>query len=259
MIWDFYAHNARHDLPWRQLDQSGEHNAYRVLVSELMLQQTQVVRVIPKYNEFLAAFPTVQQLAGADLGEVLRLWQGLGYNRRAKYLWEAAQTLCEAPEPWSIEVLIACKGVGKNTAGAVVTYAYNQRAVFVETNIRTVYIHHFFTNMTDIDDKDVAAVVNQTLPGQESYRDFYWALMDYGSYLKTVVGNANKASRHYAKQSTFVGSRRQVRGSIIRALTAGPRNIHELQRVVADDRLSGVLEDLVQEGLIKHDSGVYRI
>lgn len=257
-LWSFCARNGRHDLPWRQPSQSG-FSGYAVLVSEIMLQQTQVARVIPKYNAFLQAFPTVQRLAVAELGEVLVLWQGLGYNRRAKYLWQAAQTLCTIPEPWSVDALMACKGVGCNTAGAVVTYAYNQRAVFIETNIRTVYIHHFFADSAGVDDRDIAAAVGQALPDSESYREFYWALMDYGSYLKVSVGNASKASKHYARQSTFAGSRRQVRGAVVRTLTTGPQTQAELQAVITDERLQTVLQDLLQEGLVRFEAGVYRI
>ena len=167
------------DMPWRQ-----DTRPYYVLVSELMLQQTQVDRVIPKFEAFIKRFPSEKELAKAPLAEVLKQWQGLGYNRRAKFLHEAAKQIVELGEfPHDEAGLLALPGVGKNTAGAIRAYAYNQPAVFIETNVRAVYIHHFFADSDTVDDKDIRELLEETVD-REYPRDFYWALMDYGTRLK---------------------------------------------------------------------------
>jgi len=256
-LWAHYATSGRSALPWRLSSVSGTFDPYSILVSELMLQQTQVARVIPKYQAFLGQFPTAHSLAAADLGDVLRAWQGLGYNRRAKFLWQAAQAVEALGNfPDTVEGLVRLPGVGVNTAGAIMAYAYNQPVVFVETNIRTVYIHHFFPSRTDVSDKEITALVQQTLD-LENPREFYWALMDYGSHLKATVGNPNKASKHYAKQSSFQGSRRQVRGQIIRVLGAGNYTLGALQLAIPDDRTPAVLQELLNEGLVRQTGDQY--
>src|ERR1700757_4849513 len=167
------------DMLWRR-----DTRAYYVLVSELMLQQTQVDRVIPKFEAFVRAFPDEQKLADATLGDVLRLWQGLGYNRRAKFLHEAAKRIVELGSFPSDEAeLMALPGVGKNTAGAIVAYAFNKPALFIETNVRAVYIHHFFASHELVDDRDIRELLEKTIDRKHP-REFYWALMDYGNYLK---------------------------------------------------------------------------
>lgn len=258
-LWDFYAKAGRTSLPWRRPESDGSFDPYKIMVSELMLQQTQVTRVMPKYVAFLDQFPDVHTLARADLGTVLRTWQGLGYNRRAKFLRQAAQILDSLNHfPGTAEELVKLPGIGTNTAGAILAYTYDQPVVFVETNVRTVYIHHFFRGQTDISDKEIVAQLEQTLD-HEQPREFYWALMDYGSYLKTTVGNTNKASKHYTKQSAFHGSRRQLRGQIIRELHAKDMPLTTLQAAIPDDRLGGVLEDLVHEKLIRLNHGTYSL
>lgn len=246
-LFKYYDEHGRHDLPWRQTT-----DPYRIIVSELMLQQTQVGRVIPKYRTFLAQFPDVNSLATASLGEVLIAWQGLGYNRRAQYLWRAArQARAEfyGQFPDSQEGLLSLPGIGKNTAGAILAYAYNQPALFVETNIRTVIIHHFFTDRSDVSDTEILHILGQ-LQQDASPRIFYWAMMDYGTYLKQSAGNNISRSKHYVRQTTFVGSRRQLRGAVIRNLSSCPQPEAKLLEIIADDRLPGVLNDLIQEGLI---------
>lgn len=226
-----------------------------------MLQQTQVARVIPKFNEFLINFPDLATLAAAPLSDVLKAWSGLGYNRRAKFLWQAAsyvQTELQGVFPSTQPELIKLPGVGKNTAGAILAYAFNEPVVFVETNIRTVYIHHFFQDQTDVPDAAIQDLVAATLD-REHPREFYWALMDYGSNLKQTVGNLSRHSKGYAKQSAFEGSRRQVRGQILRALADGPKNQQQLSTIVADDRLPEVLQDLLGEQLIQHSHGVWTL
>lgn len=258
LLWAHYNKSGRHDLPWRLPDADGNFDPYNIMVSELMLQQTQVARVIPKYEAFLAQFPTTEVLANVELGEVLRAWQGLGYNRRAKFLWQAAQEISKAGAfPQTLEGLVALPGVGKNTAGAIMAYAYNQPVVFIETNIRTVYLYHFFADKDEVSDKELSRVVAQTLD-TEHPREFYWALMDYGSWLKTQVRNIAQ-SKHYVKQSKFAGSRRQIRGQVIRLLGDGPLPQTTLAEHISDQRLQGVLDELVTEHMIqKHGMG-YRL
>jgi A/G-specific adenine glycosylase len=260
-VWDFYREHGRHELPWRRAEADGEFDPYKILVSEIMLQQTQVARVIPKYNEFLAKFPDVARLAQASLGEVLRAWSGLGYNRRAKFLWRSAQMVVAdfgGEFPRGARELQKLPGVGPNTAGAITAYAFNRPAVFVETNIRTVFIHHFFKHQRDIPDKTILELVEQTLD-RERPRVWFWALVDYGAYLKQTVGNVNRASRSYAKQSKFAGSKRQLRGQVIRLLIERSYNQSELAGLLGDDRLDVVLDDLVAEKLIAARSGSFML
>lgn len=224
-----------------------------------MLQQTQVSRVIPKYRQFLARFPTVATVTAAPLAEVMQTWQGLGYNRRAKYLWLACRELGDvAAFPQTVQALTRLPGIGPNTAGAIVVYAFNRPAAFIETNIRTVYIHHFFRGWIDITDKSILSLVAQTLD-TENPREWYWALMDYGSHLKSSVGNLNRAGKSYAKQSKFHGSRRQLRGQVLRELAGGAVDREVLLQQVNDMRLPGVLNELAAERLIYLDGQYYRL
>jgi len=252
MVWNYYRAHGRHDLPWRLADADGSFDPYKVMVSELLLQHTQVSRAIPKYHEFLAKFPTVSSLAESPLAEVLRAWNGLGYNRRAKFLHQAARRIIDEYNgafPQAASTLQTLPGIGPNTAGAIAAYAFNQPAVFVETNIRTVFIHHFFDGQTAISDKAIIELVEQTLD-RDNPRQWYWALMDYGSYLKQTVGNPNHRSRQYAKQSKFEGSKRQIRGQVIRLLAEDTRTQAELHARIHDKRLEIVLNELLDENLI---------
>ena len=255
LIWEYYHNNAR-TLPWREPDLNGVFDPYKILVSEMMLQQTQVQRVIPKYQQFLAQFPTLQSLAAAPLSDVLVAWSGLGYNRRAKYLHEVAGTLSRLSQPWTVQDLVACKGIGANTAAAVVVYSYNQPEIFIETNVRTVLIHHCFDDRDKVADKELLPLLTQLIDAEHP-REFYWALMDYGSHLKRTVGNASRASKHYAKQSAFAGSRRQLRGAVLRQLHSHPMTADELGERLVDERLQGVLDDLGREGLVSQRDGQY--
>jgi A/G-specific adenine glycosylase len=247
-VADYYQKFGR-DLPWRHTE-----DPYRILVSEIMLQQTQVSRVIPKYVEFLNIFPTAQSLADATLGDALRAWSGLGYNRRAKYLHEAVKKL----RAWTYDELVACTGIGPNTAAAVCVYAYNEPRVFIETNVRSVFIHHFFQGSASVADKEILSLVEVAL-NKENPRKWYWALMDYGTHLKSIHGNPNRVSRHYAKQSKFVGSERQIRGQVIRLLSQEKLDHKALTKTIIDDRLEKVLQDLYQEGLIERVGSSYQL
>ena len=236
------------DMPWRH-----DTRPYYVLVSELMLQQTQVERVIPKFNDFIATFPNEQALTRASLADVLRLWQGLGYNRRAKYLHEAAKKVVyefDGVWPETIKELQQLPGVGPNTAGAIMAYAHNSPALFVETNIRSVYFHHFFDGDVGVTDYQLRAKLGETLD-REHPREFYWALMDYGSWLKRQGLGRIDRSKHYKRQSPLEGSVRQVRGRIVAALTSGGLTEEVLARVIErDHRFDPALTGLIQDGLV---------
>jgi A/G-specific adenine glycosylase len=250
-LWAHYSQHGR-SLPWRQPGPEGNFDPYCIMVSEIMLQQTQVTRVMPKYQLFLQRFPDTQTLAGAKLGEVLQIWSGLGYNRRAKFLHQAAQAIVSEHNsafPKTLNTLTKLPGIGKNTAGAILAYAFNQPVVFVETNIRTVYIHHFFDGHDKVSDTEILELVAATLD-KASPREFYWALMDYGTHLKASQGNIARRSSHYSKQSVFQGSKRQIRGRVLKLLTEQDLTEAELQTIIGDGRLEEVLQSLLTERLI---------
>src|SRR5665213_252944 len=214
-IWQYYKKHGRSLIPWRKT-----RDPYKILVSELMLQQTQVSRVTPKYLAFIKKFPTFKSLAEASVPSVLEMWQGLGYNRRALYLKKTAEIVQEKYKgklPHNLELLIELPGIGKNTAAAICAYSFNLPVVFIETNIRRIFIHFFFPNKKQVDDTEILKLVQKTLD-QKNPREWYWALMDYGSFLKTQVENPNRKSKHYTKQSKFKGSDREIRGKILRIL-----------------------------------------
>lgn len=185
-----------------------------------MLQQTQVERVMGKYRTFLAAFPDFRALAQAPLAELLLVWQGLGYNRRALALRALAQKVMEDHRgklPSEPEKLLALPGIGKYTAGAVAAFAFNKPVVFMDTNIRRVYIHEFLLDQDNIHDDELTPLVLRTLDIGNP-RKWYNALMDYGTMLKQEQVNPNRRSVHYTRQSPFENSNRQVRGRIVKLL-----------------------------------------
>jgi A/G-specific adenine glycosylase len=234
---------------------------YKIVVSEIMLQQTQVPRVIPKFLEFIGRFPDFRTLAQAPLSDVLKTWSGLGYNRRAKFIWQLAQRVAQEYDgtlPDSLDKLTALPGIGVNTAGAIVAYAHNQPVIFLETNIRTVFIHHFFADAEKVTDTDIRPYIERTLPRDDT-RQWYWALMDYGAHLKQTAGNATRRSSSYTRQSRFEGSRRQIRGRILRLLAQDSCTKAQLVKYIADERLSGVLDDLLFEGFIEQRNDRYRL
>jgi len=222
-----------------------------------MLQQTQVERVILFYKNFIKKFPTAHALARAPLQEVLLGWQGLGYNRRAKLLREAAQNLVTTASFSTrsnlVKELEALPGVGPYTARAVAAFAFNQNTVFIETNIRTAVIHHFFSDKNtsiygSISDADITKVLQRASPKGRA-REWYSALMDYGAYLKRSGVRLNTKSKHYSKQSKFEGSPRQVRGAILKALTTGV--LLASVKKEFPDRFATALSGLERDGLIK--------
>ncbi len=259
VVYSYYKREGRHTLPWRQT-----HDPYCVMVSELMLQQTQVPRVIPKYDAFLKRFPTVQSLARAELRAVLVLWQGLGYNRRAKHLHEAARAVVAQYSgvfPRTKEDLLALPGVGPYTASAILAFAYNTPTVLIETNVRTVYLHHFFKDAIGIADSELSPLIEKTMDTKNP-REWYAALMDYGSHLKQTIGNISRKSAHHTKQSKFTGSNREVRGAIVRLLTQkGSRTLSTIltETGFSKDRCEAQLAALTKEGLIQKVRGRYTL
>lgn len=244
-------------MPWRE-----DVRPYYVLVSELMLQQTQVDRVVPKFNAFIARFPDERHLAESSLGDVLKLWNGLGYNRRAKFLHEASKKIIHEYNgvfPSTYEALLTLPGVGKGTAGAILAYAYNRPVVFIETNVRTVYFHHFFEEGDKVGDDEISALVEMTLD-RDHPREFYWALMDYGAWLKRNGAGRVTQSKHYRKQSALRGSIREVRGQILRLLADGAKEESGLKRALqADERFGPALRGLRKDGLIEQTGAHFHL
>lgn len=259
LVWDLYKKQGRHDLPWRKTT-----DPYKILVSEVMLQQTQVDRVRPYYASFLKKFPTVRALAAAPLADVLISWQGLGYNRRAKMLHEAAKEVVQKYKgkfPQTVEELEGLRGVGPYTARAIAAFSYNQDVVFIETNLRTAVTHHFFNDKKQVDDKEVMAILTKAFPKGRS-REWYAALMDYGAHLKRSGIRINTKSKTYTKQSTFKGSGRQARGAILRALSATPRTANSLIDLLGAERrnqILGQLTALTKEGLIEFKNKKFQL
>ena len=251
-VYDHYGSNGR-TLPWRQTE-----DPYAILVSEIMLQQTQVARVIDKYASFMERFPDIEALARAPLREVLRHWQGLGYNRRALFLKRCAEAVLSSYGgiiPADREQLVKLPGIGAATAGAVCAYAFNQPVVYIETNVRTVYIHHFFKNGDRVTDRDITPLVADTLD-RDNPRRWYNALMDYGVELKRRHGNPSQKSAHYQRQSPFEGSNRQVRGAILREMTMadGLSRTDLVDRLPFDkETIEWNIRRLEEEGLIERD------
>lgn len=237
------------DMPWRQTD-----DPYKIMVSELMLQQTQVDRVVPKYEEFIGRYPDVFALATASLGDIITLWNGLGYNRRAKFLHDSAIKIVvdyDGKVPSTLKKLVSLPGIGPNTAGAILAYGFDQPAGFIETNIRTVYFQHYFEDSHLVTDDELRRVVRETVD-EDHPREWFWALMDYGNYLKRKGSGQLDKSAHYKKQPPLKGSVREVRGQIIRALTKDTMSEAELRDDVAgDDRFMPALQGLLKEGLIE--------
>lgn len=249
-LWQYYNQSGRHTLPWRKTT-----DPYKILVSEIMLQQTQVSRVLPKYKEFLKAFPNTKKLAEASLGDVLRVWQGLGYNRRAKFLKQAAEVVVTKHKgkwPKTYEELLALPGIGSYTAAAVMSFAYNEAVVLIETNVRTVYLHHFFQDQHGVSDNDLVPIIERALDYMRP-REWHWALMDYGSHLKSSHGNANVRSESYKKQSDFKTSNRYVRGAIIRELSQQSLTTQKLVSTLSDiepEQIETQLKILQDEELV---------
>jgi A/G-specific adenine glycosylase len=258
LVKDYYAKNRR-SMPWRDTI-----TPYGVFLSEIMLQQTQVPRVMVKYAEFTERFKSFEELAKATPAEVLATWQGLGYNRRGLFLHKSAQMIMEefgGELPRSVELVDSLPGIGQATAAAIVAYTFNIPTVFIETNIRRVFIHHFFEDKSDIDDKELLPIVEAALD-KDNPRDWYYALMDYGTYLAKTVENPNRKSKHYSVQSKFEGSNRQVRGALLRFFVGGGSfNYDEILKGVefAPERIDKALASMVKDCFLVEDKKKYRV
>lgn len=220
------------DLPWRYID-----DPYAVLVSEIMLQQTQVARVEKFWRRFLELFPTIDALAAADVALVLESWQGLGYNRRALALKRTAEYCSEhyaGMLPEDRQDLLALPGIGPATAGGVEAFAFQRPTLYLETNVRTVFLHELFPGEEGVSDKQLEPLVIETC-SKEDPRGWYYALLDYGAYLKSIMPNPSRRSKHYTRQSTFEGSKRQKRAELVRIVLANPDITLEQAKVYLDE------------------------
>ena len=257
-IYEYYGKESR-SFPWRSTS-----DPYRILISEIMLQQTQTFRVMGKYERFLEAFPDFSALAQADLASVLTFWQGLGYNRRALNLKKTAEIVMRdfgGRLPDSPEELTTLPGIGHATAGAILAFAFNHPVVFIETNIRRVFIHCFFQDRQDITDREILPLVEGTLD-RNNPRQWYYALMDYGAMLKGQVPNPNRRSAHYTRQSRFEGSDRQIRGKILRTLVEKGDMIEgSLAEEIDMDaaRVRKTIAQLEEEGFLVRKGSLIRI
>lgn len=257
LVYRHWREHGRHDLPWRLTT-----DPYEVLVSEVMLQQTQVARVLPKYAAWLERFPTFDALAAAPLSAVLESWQGLGYNRRAIALKRLAEEVVErygGTLPARESELLALPGIGPATAAGVLVFAHGSPAVYIETNVRAVYLHHFFADADDVSDATIRPVVEATMD-RDDPRSWYYALLDYGVYLKSIVPNPSRRSRHHVRQSPYEGSRRQKRARMLRTVLATPGMLaSDLAQDMGleADVVREILDALVAEGFLRVDDERY--
>lgn len=282
-IQKYYAEHRR-SFPWRELDWNSPDTPYHIVVSEIMLQQTQAPRVVPKFLSFIEQFPNWESLAQASNAYLLREWQGLGYNRRALYLKHIAKMLQDQRDerniytkltptkmPQRFEELIKFPGIGPNTAGSILAFAWNIPHPFIETNIRTVFIHFFFKNKRRVSDAHVLKLVEASLKlpkNQSNPREWYYALMDYGVMLKESTKSEGKTdparkSATYKKQSKFKGSNRELRAAILKTLLAKPQSEKMLIKKFKNHKQSASintnLKTLVREGFLKKKKGVFLI
>jgi len=264
-VWSFYRREGRHDLAWRK-----NTDPYSITLSEIMLQQTQVARVEDYFDAWKKKFPDWKTLSEVRLSDVLLQWQGLGYNRRGKYLHDIAQEVMgrysgKFPEKGSD--LRSLPGVGEYTQAAIEAFSFNRRSVLIETNIRTAIIFHFFKDKESVTEQEIRCVLQACYKvGTKAYknpREWNWALMDYGSDLKKRVGNLNKRSKTYTKQSRFEGSRRQLRSGMLRyILQKGDVTTNEIVRASegkSAKEINRLLLELEKEGMIINKGGVWSI
>ncbi|MBE6473531.1 MAG: adenine glycosylase [Coriobacteriaceae bacterium] len=257
------------DLPWRGID-----DPYGVLVSEVMLQQTQVARVMRYWQRWMELFPTVDALAAADVATVLEQWQGLGYNRRALALKRTCET-CSAERdgqlPRTADELMALPGIGPATAAGIVAFAYDEPSVYIETNVRSVFIHELFPDEDEVRDRALVPYVADACP-DEGARAWYYALLDYGADLKARIANPSRRSAHYSRQSAFSGSRREKRSFVLKQVLAAESgasledlaaslDAHEREagRPAVDRGLfESIVADLVSEGFFRREGDILK-
>ena len=287
---EFVAKKGRElyrDLPWRRT-----YDPYAIWISEVMLQQTQVSRVDGRWQRWLERFPTVDALAAAAPSDVLEEWQGLGYNRRALSVHRAAQAISEAGGvfPQDSKELVKLPGIGPATAAGIRAFAFNLHGVYLETNVRTVFLHELYPQAEGVPDSELVPLVELTCPASVedavdavaagadaavntaanadetalTPRSWYYALLDYGAYLKKTIPNPSRRSKSHVKQSRFEGSHRQKRAELLRVLLAHKdeggavfETLHQelcqievnAGRETLDEQVTlGLLEELAKEG-----------
>lgn len=257
LIRGFYAERGR-EFPWRST-----RDPYAILVSEIMLQQTGTERVLAKYPIFLERFPRIEDLAAAELSDVYPIWKGLGYNRRAKALRDTAERIAAERGgivPADPDTLITYSGIGPATSRSIPVFAYNRPQVFIETNIRRVFLHRFFPDRSGVSDREIFPLIEETLDYADP-RSWYYGLMDYGVYLKKLLPNPNRRSAHYTVQKPFRGSNREVRGALLGALSSeGVLSRESLYQNLpfSRERIDAAARELAAEGLVTVDSqGLY--
>ena len=259
------------DLPWRRT-----RDPYAIWVSEAMLQQTQVSRVDGRWQSWLDRFPSVDALAAATSADVLAEWQGLGYNRRALALWRAAREICEnhaGVMPYDEADLRALPGIGPATAAGIRAFAFDLSGVYLETNVRAVFLHELFPGAEGVPDSALRPLVAEACPDDSlaiagadapcSPRTWYYALLDYGAHLKRTFPNPSRRSRENVRQSRFEGSHRQKRAVLVRLLlAAGVEGVSAIdaaleltefeakagRAAVSESAASGILDELAAEG-----------
>ena len=266
------------DLPWRRT-----HDPYGIWVSEVMLQQTQVARVDGRWQRWLARFPSIDALANAEVADVLEEWQGMGYNRRALSLRAAAQAMVDGggEMPSDERELVALPGIGPATAAGIRAFAFDLPATYLETNVRTVFLHELFSDAEDVPDSALLPLVRETCPKDagnpdDDPRTWYYALLDYGAHLKRTVPNPSRRSRSHVRQSRFEGSHRQKRAGVVRLLLEArqldggltPDQVVDglsqaevaAGREMPDPReILGILDELAAEGFCSLERGTWRV
>lgn len=244
-VWERGRELCR-DLPWRDT-----HDPYAILLSEVMLQQTQVSRVMGRWEQWLETFPTIADLASAPLPPVLELWQGMGYNRRALNLKRCAEEVVAMHDgvvPSDKKALLGLPGIGPSTSAGVRVFAFRQPDMYLETNVRAVFIHELFPGRESVADKELVSLVEATCPQDARVRAWYYALLDYGAYLKKTMPNPTRRSKHYTRQSKFEGSHRQKRAYLLRRVIDDALSTEDLARDLAQsERASGRQEPSVEE------------
>jgi A/G-specific adenine glycosylase len=258
VILAHYRVHGRHGLPWRHTK-----DPYRILVSEIMLQQTQVARVAAKYGPFVERFPDIGSLARARLRSVLEAWSGLGYNRRALQLRETARVVLSrfgGTVPRDYPELRSLPGIGPATAAEIMNFAFGEPRPFIETNIRAAFIHGFFPGRRKVADAEILPLVERTMDAANP-RQWFYALMDYGAMLKSAHANPSRRSAHHARQKRFEGSDRQARGLIVRSLAERERSEGELAEATGLSlaRIRRVLPGLARDGLVGRRGAKLRI
>lgn len=265
-IWE-QGRELYRDLPWRNT-----YDPYAILLSEVMLQQTQVSRVMGRWEQWLDTFPTITELAAAPLPPVLELWQGMGYNRRALNLKRCAEEVVAIHDgviPSDKKALLALPGIGPSTSAGVRIFAFQQPDMYLETNVRAVFIHEFFGEHEVVSDKQLVPLVEMACPQDACVRDWYYALLDYGAYLKKTMANPTRKSKHYTRQSKFEGSHRQKRAYLLRRVIDDGLTSEELLRDLAHgereagreepspEEVEAILAELEREGFIMRQGDVW--